>query len=72
MILCASDPIIQLTDSLGGTPDAGGVWTSGIGTVVPNTFDPATGLTDVYTLHRDQHCRLRSHRHLGHHCDTIG
>ncbi|MBK8532757.1 MAG: gliding motility-associated C-terminal domain-containing protein [Flavobacteriales bacterium] len=46
--LCASDPIIQLTDSLGGTPDAGGVWTSGIGTVVPNTFDPATGLTDVY------------------------
>ncbi|HMC97370.1 MAG TPA: PKD domain-containing protein, partial [Flavobacteriales bacterium] len=49
LILCASDPVIQMTDSLGGTPDAGGVWTNSGGGVVTNAFDPSTGTTDIYT-----------------------
>ena len=49
MTICASDPVFQMTDSLGGTPDAGGVWTTSGGTVVPNAFDPNVGATDVYT-----------------------
>ncbi len=49
MIICASDPVFLLTDSLEGTPDAGGVWTNSAGGVVSNTFDPSTGATDVYT-----------------------
>ncbi|MBL7939021.1 MAG: gliding motility-associated C-terminal domain-containing protein [Flavobacteriales bacterium] len=48
-ILCASDPVIQLTDSLDGDPDAGGVWTTSLGVVVPNAFDPSVGVTDIYT-----------------------
>lgn len=49
IVLCASDPIIQMTDSLEGTPDPGGVWTTSLGMVVPNAFDPSVGSTDVYT-----------------------
>lgn len=49
LIICASESIFQLTDSLAGTPDAGGVWTTSAGAVVPNTFDPETGATDIYT-----------------------
>ncbi len=49
IVLCASDPMILLTDSLLGTPDAGGVWTMSDGTVVPNLFPSATGLADTYT-----------------------
>ncbi|HRH70540.1 MAG TPA: PKD domain-containing protein [Flavobacteriales bacterium] len=48
-VLCASDPVIQLTDSLDGDPDAGGVWTTSLGVVVPNAFDPSVGVTDIYT-----------------------
>ncbi len=49
IVLCASDPIVQLTDSLGGTPDADGVWTNSLGDVIANAFDPSVGSTDVYT-----------------------
>lgn len=47
--LCESDPIIQLTDSLDGTPDAGGVWTNSGGVAVSNTFSPANDPADTYT-----------------------
>lgn len=47
--LCASQAAFLLTDSLNGTPDAGGVWTDAAGTVVPDVFDPLTGLTGTYT-----------------------
>ncbi len=49
MIICASDPTFQLTDSLGGTPDDDGEWTNSAGGVVSNTFEPITGASDVYT-----------------------
>ncbi len=49
MIICASDPAFQMTDSLGGTPDDDGVWTSSTGVVVSNTFEPIAGASDVYT-----------------------
>ena len=49
LTICASDPLFQMTDSLGGTPDAGGVWTTSGGAVVPNAFDPNVGVTDIYT-----------------------
>lgn len=47
--ICASNLVFLLTDSLNGTPDAGGVWTDPNGAVVPNTFDPLTGIPGVYT-----------------------
>lgn len=49
MTICASDLAILMTDSLGGTPDPGGVWTNSAGAVFPNSFDPSTGTTDIYT-----------------------
>lgn len=49
MIICASEPAFLMTDSLDGTPDAGGVWTTSLGAVVPNTFDPSAGASDTYT-----------------------
>ena len=49
LIMCASDPNFMLTDSLGGTPDAGGIWTLTDGTIVPNAFEPINGVTDIYT-----------------------
>ncbi len=49
MTICASDPIFLMTDSLMGTPDAGGVWTLAGGGVVGNSFDPTTGVTGLYT-----------------------
>lgn len=49
MIICASEPTFLMTDSLGGTPDAGGVWTGSAGNVVGNSFDPLTGAQDIYT-----------------------
>ncbi len=47
--ICASDPNFLMTDSLGGTPDAGGVWTTSGCAVVPNQFISVNGVTDVYT-----------------------
>lgn len=49
MVICASEPTFLMTDSLGGTPDLGGVWTDGSGNVMPDTFDPEFGLTGLYT-----------------------
>lgn len=49
MIICASDPVFLMTDSLGGTPDAGGVWMGSNANVVSNSFDPSVGVTDLYT-----------------------
>ncbi|MBK6830576.1 MAG: gliding motility-associated C-terminal domain-containing protein [Flavobacteriales bacterium] len=49
MVICASDPPFLMTDSLGGTPDAGGVWTGTNANVVANAFDPISGVSDVYT-----------------------
>lgn len=49
IILCANDPLFLLTDSLDGTPDGGGVWTSSTGAVVGDTFDPNVGASDLYT-----------------------
>jgi gliding motility-associated-like protein len=49
LIVCASDPVFFMTDSLLGSPDAGGVWTGSLGGVVTNQFDPNTGVQDIYT-----------------------
>lgn len=49
LIVCAGEPVFLMTDSLGGTPDAGGTWTTSGGVVVPNAFDPNTGVADLYT-----------------------
>jgi gliding motility-associated-like protein len=49
IIVCASDPIFLMTDSLGGTPDPGGVWTTTAGATVPNSFNPDTGAPGLYT-----------------------
>lgn len=48
LTVCANEPIFQLTDSLNGTPDAGGVWTLN-GAPVPEAFDPLTGTAGTYT-----------------------
>ncbi len=40
---------VDLFDSLGGTPDVGGVWTDAEGTTVDDTFDPTTQTEGVYT-----------------------
>lgn len=47
--ICAGQGSFLLTDSLNGTPDAGGVWTDAAGTVIPSTFDPHTGAAGTYT-----------------------
>lgn len=49
MVICASDPAFLMTDSLGGTPDLGGVWTDAAGNVMADTFDPEFGVTGIYT-----------------------
>ena len=47
--LCASGSAFLLTDSLNGTPDAGGVWTDAGGNAIPATFDPLVGASGTYT-----------------------
>ncbi len=47
--LCFGDPAIQLTDSLGGTPDLTGVWTDAGNAVIPGSFNPSVGAPGSYT-----------------------
>lgn len=49
IVLCESDPVITLVDSLQGTPDLNGSWSSSIGANVPGAFDPSVDPADVYT-----------------------
>lgn len=46
---CRDASPFSLRDQLAGTPDATGTWTDLSGAVVPDLFDPATGLFGVYT-----------------------
>lgn len=48
--ICPSTPNFLMTDSLGGTPEAGGVWTNATGTVVPGTFTPWTTTPGTYSF----------------------
>lgn len=47
--LCAGYSAIQMTDSLRGTPDPGGVWTNPLGQTVVGTFNPGIDPADSYT-----------------------
>lgn len=49
LTVCANDPVFLMTDSLAGTPDAGGVWTEAAGAVVPEAFDPNVDQPGIYT-----------------------
>ncbi len=46
--LCPGAPIINLYDSLGGTPDIGGTWVGSLAGGSLGTFDPATDTAGVY------------------------
>ena len=46
--VCANEPVFNLIDSLGGTPDAGGAWTLN-GAPVPDQLDPLTAAEGTYT-----------------------
>jgi gliding motility-associated-like protein len=47
--LCASDGALPLLGLLGGTPDAGGVWTGPDGTAHSSMFDPGMDAPGTYT-----------------------
>ncbi|MBL7939988.1 MAG: gliding motility-associated C-terminal domain-containing protein [Flavobacteriales bacterium] len=46
--VCSSSPPFSLFGELGGSPDAGGVWTNPAGQVVGVNFNPATSAPGVY------------------------
>ena len=46
--LCSNQGPAQLTDALGGTPDAGGVWTGPSPVGPTGTLDPATAVPGTY------------------------
>jgi gliding motility-associated-like protein len=47
--LCISSPATPLFDVLGGTPQAGGTWTTPSGTAFSGSFVPGTSAEGVYT-----------------------
>ena len=49
IVVCAYPPSFDMITMLGGTPNAGGVWTNSISNVVPNTFDPSVDAEGTYT-----------------------
>lgn len=49
LTVCENEPAFLMTDSLSGSPDAGGVWTNSAGGVVPAIFDPLSLAADLYT-----------------------
>ena len=47
--LCNASPAIDLFQSIGGTPDAGGTWSGPNGPVASTTFTPGTSTPGAYT-----------------------
>ncbi|MBK8498115.1 MAG: gliding motility-associated C-terminal domain-containing protein [Flavobacteriales bacterium] len=47
--LCSSGPVANLSASLGGTPGAGGTWTTPTGGASNGTINPATAASGPYT-----------------------
>jgi gliding motility-associated-like protein len=47
--VCPEAPAFALLPLLGGTPDAGGIWTAPDGSTSDGTFDPATDTPGLYT-----------------------
>ncbi|WP_396156904.1 gliding motility-associated C-terminal domain-containing protein [Flavobacterium sp.] len=48
-IICSNDAPVNLFTLLSGTPQAGGVWTNSSNVTVSNIFNPAVGVSDVFT-----------------------
>ncbi|MBK9759405.1 MAG: gliding motility-associated C-terminal domain-containing protein [Flavobacteriales bacterium] len=49
ILLCSASPITNLFAQLGGTPDAGGLWTAPGGGPSTGSFDPATDTPGIFT-----------------------
>src|SRR5690606_32310953 len=47
--LCFSNTAQDLFNHLGGTPEAGGIWTTNAGTTFDGSFDPATDVPGIFT-----------------------
>ncbi|MCB9184627.1 MAG: gliding motility-associated C-terminal domain-containing protein, partial [Flavobacteriales bacterium] len=47
--LCFSNAAQDLFNHLGGTPEAGGIWTTNAGTTFDGSFDPATDVPGIFT-----------------------
>ncbi|MCB0767717.1 MAG: gliding motility-associated C-terminal domain-containing protein [Flavobacteriales bacterium] len=48
IVLCATGAPIDLSDVLGGSPDAGGTWTNSGGGPAPGTFDPTSDIAGTF------------------------
>lgn len=49
LAVCSTNGVIDLFDALGGNPQFDGVWTDANNQTVPDSFDPATGLSQAFT-----------------------
>jgi hypothetical protein len=49
IVLCSTDPPVNLFDHLGGTPYSGGAWTSPGGNSVSGTFGPSSDPPGIYS-----------------------